>query len=196
MKRFIALLMAIFTVFSLVACKKSRYVYVKMTVENYGDIILELDRDAAPKTVKNFVNLVEEGFYDGLTFHRVIDGFMIQGGDPKANGTGGSSKTVKGEFALNGHKNPIKHERGVISMARSSSPNSASSQFFIMHEAATHLDGQYAAFGHVISGIEVVDAVVKGTALYGDSNGTIANKSYQAVISKVVVISAEEAQGY
>ena len=157
MKRFIALLMAIFTVFSLVACKKSRYVYVKMTVENYGDIILELDRDAAPKTVKNFVNLVEEGFYDGLTFNRAQPGFVLQGGDGGAASVG---KNVKGEFDANGHNNPISHIRGVISMARSTSYDSASTQFFICHgDARASLDGQYAAFGYVVEGMDVVDAI-------------------------------------
>lgn len=132
---------------------------VKIEMENGGIITLELDPSAAPITVANFEKLVKEGFYDGLIFHRVIPGFMIQGGDPTGTGMGGAAEKIKGEFAINGVANPIKHKRGVISMARSSMPNSASSQFFIMHEDAPHLDGQYAAFGHVVSGIEVVDEI-------------------------------------
>lgn len=127
---------------------------------NNGKVIkLELDETAAPKTVANFNKLVSEGFYDGLSFHRIIPGFMIQGGDPVGNGTGGSKENIVGEFASNGVNNPIKHTRGVISMARSMDPNSASSQFFIMHADAPHLDGNYAAFGHVVEGLEVVDEI-------------------------------------
>lgn len=124
-----------------------------------GEIELELFPDAAPITVENFTKLVGQGFYDGLTFHRIISGFMIQGGDPLGNGTGGSKDRIKGEFKQNGVNNPIKHERGVISMARSMLPNSASSQFFIMHEDAPHLDGAYAAFGRVVSGMDTVDKI-------------------------------------
>ena len=202
MKRILALLLVFITLLSFTACKKDkkkeetkaeRYVYVKMTVAEYGDIILKLDSKEAPKTVENFVKLVNEGFYNGLTFHRVIDGFMIQGGDPKADGTGGSSQKIVGEFSANGYNNSIKHKRGVISMARSNAYNSASSQFFIMHGTATHLDGNYAAFGWVISGMDVVDAIVDNTAYYGDSNGKISNKSMQAVILEMKVITEEEA---
>ena len=132
---------------------------VVIEMENGQVIELELYPEAAPKTVANFEKLVKEGFYDGLTFHRVIKGFMIQGGDPLGNGMGGAKENIYGEFAANGHNNPIRHERGVISMARSFMPNSASSQFFIMHHNAPHLDGQYAAFGKVVSGIEVVDEI-------------------------------------
>lgn len=132
---------------------------VIIEMENGGKIELELYPDAAPITVKNFEKLVSEGFYDGLTFHRVIKGFMIQGGDPLGNGMGGADENIKGEFSANGVPNPIKHERGVISMARAFDPNSASSQFFIMHEDAPHLDGQYAAFGKVVSGMETVDEI-------------------------------------
>jgi len=124
-----------------------------------GIMKLELDETAAPITVKNFKKLVSEHFYDGLIFHRVIKGFMIQGGDPEGTGCGGSDEEIKGEFASNGVNNPIKHLRGVISMARSQNPNSASSQFFIMHKDAPHLDGNYAAFGKVVEGIEVVDKI-------------------------------------
>ena len=133
--------------------------HVKLTLDNGGVIELELDETAAPETVKNFVSLVEQKFYDGLTFHRIIPGFMIQGGDPDGTGMGGPGHTIKGEFKANGFDNPIKHERGVISMARSMNPDSAGSQFFIMHESAPHLDGNYAAFGRVVSGLEVVDAI-------------------------------------
>ena len=205
MKRIIALLLVFITLLSFTACKKDknketeptppRYTYVKMTVAEYGDIILKLDRREAPKTVENFVKLVNEGFYNGLTFHRVIEGFMIQGGDPKADGTGGSGQKIVGEFSANGYKNAIKHKRGVISMARSQAYNSASSQFFIMHDTATHLDGNYAAFGWVIFGMDVVDAIVDTTASYGDNNGKIDNKSMQAVISEMKVITEEEALG-
>ncbi len=132
---------------------------VIIEMENRGAIEIELCPDKAPLTVANFVKLVKSGFYDGLTFHRIIPGFMIQGGDPEGTGMGGSKETIKGEFASNGVPNDLKHTRGVISMARSSYPNSASSQFFIMHADAPHLDGNYAAFGKVISGIETVDEI-------------------------------------
>lgn len=142
-------------------------------IKDYGNIKLELDRDTAPITVDNFVKLSKEGFYDNLTFHRIIDGFMIQGGDPNKNGTGGSNKTIKGEFINNGVNNKISHTRGVISMARSSDNNSASSQFFIMQKDNTYLDGEYAAFGKVTSGIEIVDKIVNDVSKYGDGNGLI-----------------------
>ncbi|MDD6258918.1 MAG: peptidylprolyl isomerase [Erysipelotrichaceae bacterium] len=132
---------------------------VIIEMDNGGLIKIELDEQAAPITVANFKKLVKEGFYDGLTFHRIIPGFMIQGGDPNGNGTGGSKENIKGEFAANGVNNPIRHKRGVISMARAMDPDSASSQFFIMHADAPHLDGQYAAFGHVTEGMDVVDEI-------------------------------------
>jgi len=134
-------------------------VKVKITMDNGGIIELELYPKVAPETVKNFVELCERSFYNGLTFHRIIEGFMIQGGDPLGNGMGGSDKQIKGEFAMNGFNNPLRHTRGVISMARSQNPNSASSQFFIMHEDAPHLDGSYAAFGKVVNGIDTVDEI-------------------------------------
>ena len=137
-------------------------------MENGQKIELELCPEAAPETVKNFESLVKKGFYDGLTFHRIIPGFMIQGGDPLGNGMGGAEKNIKGEFRANGHNNPIKHERGVISMARAFDPNSASSQFFIMHADAPHLDGQYAAFGKVISGMDAVDEIASIPTDYND----------------------------
>ena len=160
--------------------------HAEIVVKNYGTIALELDADVAPITVENFANLVNEGFYNGLTFHRIISGFMIQGGDPLGNGTGGSSKTIKGEFASNGVKNSISHVRGTISMARSSMPNSASSQFFIVHQDSTFLDGQYAAFGTVTSGMEVVDKICADTAVE-DDNGTVA-KNNQPVIEKIIMM--------
>lgn len=132
---------------------------IKLEIPGYGDITLELDYDNAPITSKNFEDLVKKGFYDGLTFHRVIKGFMIQGGCPNGTGTGGPGYTIKGEFKANGVDNPIKHTRGTLSMARASDPNSAGSQFFIMHKDAPYLDGSYAAFGHVVDGIEVVDKI-------------------------------------
>ncbi len=134
---------------------------VIIEMENGGVIKIELDEKAAPITAENFKNLVNEGFYDGLIFHRVIRGFMIQGGDPLGTGIGGSDKNIKGEFASNGVNNPISHVRGVISMARANDPNSASSQFFIMHADAAYLDGQYAAFGKVTEGMEVVDEIAQ-----------------------------------
>lgn len=137
--------------------------HITIDVQDYGTITLELDADEAPISVTNFVNLAEEGFYDGLTFHRIISGFMIQGGDPKGNGTGGSDTTIKGEFSENGVENNISHVRGTISMARANDPDSASSQFFIVHEDSTFLDGQYAAFGHVTDGMDVVDAICENT---------------------------------
>ena len=154
-------------------------------VKDYGTITVELYPDVAPITVENFVSLAKKGFYDGLTFHRIIKGFMIQGGDPLGNGTGGSDKTIKGEFSGNGVNNPLKHTRGVISMARSSDPNSASSQFFIMHEDAPHLDGQYAAFGKVTEGMEVVDKIAND-AQPVDGNGTIPS-SKQPVINSIKI---------
>ena len=154
-------------------------------VKDYGTITVELYPNVAPITVENFVYLAKKGFYDGLTFHRIIKGFMIQGGDPLGNGTGGSDKTIKGEFSGNGVNNPLKHTRGVISMARSSDPNSASSQFFIMHEDAPHLDGQYAAFGKVTEGMDVVDKIAND-AKPVDGNGTIPS-SKQPVINSIKI---------
>lgn len=141
---------------------------VTIEMENGGIIKLELYPEHAPITVANFEKLVKEGFYDGLIFHRVIKGFMIQGGDPEGTGMGGAKEKIKGEFARNGVNNPIKHTRGVISMARSMMPDSASSQFFIMHKDAPHLDGSYAAFGKVIEGMEVVDAIAECKTNFND----------------------------
>ncbi len=133
--------------------------YVKITMENEKEIIVELYPGVAPVTVENFQKLVSEKFYDGIIFHRVIEGFMIQGGDPTGTGMSGSEETIKGEFSVNGFENILNHERGVLSMARTDDPNSASSQFFIMHETSTHLDGSYAAFGKVLIGMDVVDEI-------------------------------------
>lgn len=134
-----------------------------------GDVFyVELYPDVAPNTVNNFISLVKKGFYNGLCFHRVIEGFMIQGGDPKGNGTGGPGYSIRGEFTKNGFKNNLKHKRGVISMARSMMPNSAGSQFFIMHADAPHLDGQYAAFGQVIDGMDVIDKIAQTNVDYND----------------------------
>lgn len=166
--------------------------YVQIDVQDYGTITAELDADAAPITVTNFIKLAGEGFYDGLTFHRIISGFMIQGGDPLGNGTGGSEEKIKGEFSANGWENPITHDRGVLSMARSSAYDSASSQFFIVHADSHHLDGAYAAFGHVLTGMDVVDAICANTPVT-DGNGTVA-KANQPVITAIKVIEAP-AQG-
>ena len=186
--------------------------YVEMCIKDYGKLVILLDATTAPVTVTNFINLVETGFYDGLTFHRIIVNFMIQGGDPKANGTGGSDKNIFGEFESNGHKNDISHIRGVVSMARSDSPNSASSQFFICNgDASESLDGDYAAFGYVVEGMSVIDQITMDvfpkTELYdyymqylmtGDTmyyyywssygNGAIKNKADQPIIKYIKVL--------
>ena len=158
----------------------------QIVVENYGTIEVELDGETAPRTVENFVALARDGFYDGLTFHRIIDGFMIQGGDPEGNGTGGSGTNITGEFADNGIENPISHTRGTISMARAKEPDSASSQFFIVQTDALYLDGQYAGFGHVTSGMEIVDQICKD-AQPVDGNGTIP-AGEQPVIQTVTIV--------
>ena len=160
--------------------------HAKIKVKDYGTIEVELDGDTAPITVANFVKLVNEKFYDGLTFHRIMSGFMIQGGDPLGNGTGGSDETIKGEFSSNGVENNISHKRGVISMARSSEPDSASSQFFIMHQDADYLDGQYAAFGKVTKGMSVVDKICEDVTPT-DGNGTV-EKADQPVIESIRMV--------
>ena len=146
--------------------------HAEIIVKDYGTIDVELDADTAPITVTNFVKLAQEGFYDGLTFHRIMDGFMIQGGDPNGNGTGGSDENIKGEFSNNGVENDISHTRGTISMARANDPDSGSSQFFIVQSDSTFLDGDYAGFGHVTSGMDIVDKICKD-AKPTDNNGTI-----------------------
>ena len=160
--------------------------HAKIKVKDYGTIEVELDGDTAPITVANFIKLVNEKFYDGLTFHRIMSGFMIQGGDPLGNGTGGSDETIKGEFSSNGVENNISHKRGVISMARSSDPDSASSQFFIMHQDSDYLDGEYAAFGKVTKGMKVVDKICED-ATPTDGNGTI-EKADQPVIESIRMV--------
>lgn len=160
--------------------------HVEITVKDYGTISVELDGDAAPITVANFLKLAGAGFYDGLTFHRVVPGFVIQGGDPQGSGTGGSDENIKGEFSANGVENNLSHTRGAISMARSQMPDSASSQFFIVHEDSTFLDGQYACFGYVTEGIEVVDAICEALPAQDDI-GNVA-KENQPVIESIKVI--------
>ncbi|MDD6616956.1 MAG: peptidylprolyl isomerase [Lachnospiraceae bacterium] len=160
--------------------------HVEIKVKDYGVIKAELDGDTAPVTVANFLNLAESGFYDGLTFHRIIDGFMIQGGDPKGNGTGGSDEKIKGEFSQNGVENPISHVRGTISMARSQDMDSASSQFFIVQSDSTYLDGQYAGFGTVTEGMEIVDKICKDVPVQ-DGNGTVLVQD-QPEIESITVI--------
>lgn len=172
--------------FCLNACSsKDKKYLATIQVKDKGNIVVELDESIAPETVDNFVNLAESGFYDGLTFHRIIEGFMIQGGDPLGNGTGGSDKTIKGEFDSNGFENTLSHERGVISMARSMDPDSASSQFFIVQEDSPFLDGQYAAFGKVTEGMDIVDEIAE-EAKPTDNNGTI-EKADQPVIEKITI---------
>ncbi|AWY98320.1 MULTISPECIES: peptidylprolyl isomerase [Blautia] len=159
---------------------------VEITIKDYGTIKISLDAEAAPLTVENFLKLTKEGFYDGLTFHRIMNGFMMQGGDPEGNGTGGSDETIKGEFAENGVDNPLSHTRGAISMARSQDYDSASSQFFIVHEDSTYLDGQYAAFGYVTEGMDVVDKICE-TVPAIDQNGTVLPEN-QPVIESIKIM--------
>ena len=159
--------------------------YADIEIADYGMITVQLDQTVAPVTCANFVELAESGFYDGLTFHRIIEGFMMQGGDPEGNGTGGSDHNIVGEFDSNGHENGLSHTRGVISMARAQDPNSASSQFFICHEDSDFLDGDYAAFGIVTEGLDVVDAVCDN-AEPTDNNGTIPAEK-QPVITSIQI---------
>lgn len=159
--------------------------HAEIQVKDYGTITVELDADTAPITVTNFVNLAKDGFYDNLTFHRIMDGFMIQGGDPNGDGTGGADQTIKGEFSSNGVENEISHTRGTISMARAQDPDSASSQFFIVQEDSDYLDGNYAAFGHVTSGMEIVDQICKDVPVE-DDNGTVKAEN-QPVIEKITI---------
>ena len=188
MKRILTILLTCLTLALTTACNTKTkssvndHPVVVIKVKNYGDITVKLDRTQAPITVDNFMKLVNEKFYDGLTFHRIIDTFMIQGGDPKGDGTGGSKKTIKGEFSQNGVENNISH---TSSMARSSDYNSASSQFFIMQDDNTGLDGQYAAFGKVTKGMHVVDQIAWNTPVL-DNNGTVA-KDQQPVIESIRV---------
>lgn len=159
--------------------------HAEITIKDMGTITVELDGDAAPITVQNFMDLAESGFYDGLTFHRIINGFMMQGGDPNGDGTGGSEQTIKGEFALNGIENGLSHTRGAISMARATDMDSASSQFFIVHEDSTYLDGQYACFGYVTDGMDIVDTICENTPVE-DGNGTVLPEN-QPVIESIKI---------
>ena len=192
MKKIGYLLIVVLTCFLITGCSSdgddkmlSGKINAEINIKDYGVIKLELDADSAPITVTNFVNLVNDKFYDGLTFHRIIDGFMIQGGDPLGNGTGGSEKTIKGEFKNNGVENNISHTRGTISMARSQANDSASSQFFIVQSDSTFLDGSYAGFGHVTSGMEIVDKICKDTKTE-DDNGTV-KKENQPVVESIKI---------
>lgn len=188
MKRIIPLLTVL--LLFLTACGSGEYRsglhHAEIEVKDYGTISVELDADTAPISVENFCKLAEDGFYNGLTFHRIISGFMIQGGDPNGDGSGGSDQTIHGEFSSNGTENNISHVRGTISMARSDDYNSASSQFFIVHQDTPSLDGLYAAFGHVTDGMDVVDAICENTPVE-DSNGTVAWWN-QPVISEIRII--------
>lgn len=167
----------------------SKDYFADIEIKDYGKITVKLDGEAAPITVKNFVSLAKDGFYDGLTFHRIMKGFMMQGGDPEGNGYGGSGKTIVGEFVNNGYDNKLSHTRGAISMARSNNYNSASSQFFIVHQDSTNLDGEYAVFGYVTEGIEVVDAVCSDAQPI-DGNGSIAAEA-QPVITSITIRDAD-----
>lgn len=191
MKKISALILAAFClIFVLSGCGAENLTglhHVEIEVQDYGTIKVELDADSAPVTVTNFINLANEGFYDGLTFHRVVTGSLIQGGDPNADGTGGSKKTIKGEFSSNGVENPLSHTRGAISMARrGDSYNSASSQFFIVMKDLPSLDGDYAVFGYVTEGMEIVDQISEDTPVSGDMGEV--NKENQPVIASVKVI--------
>lgn len=187
MKKLLLLFISILLLCGCTSKEKYKDTYnVEISVKDYGTIKVELNHKVAPITVENFLDLVQSGFYNGLTFHRIIDGFMIQGGDPLHNGSGGSKKTIKGEFSSNGVFNGIKHTRGTISMARSQDKDSASSQFFIVQQAASHLDGNYAAFGKVTEGMEIVDKIAKDAKPI-DNNGTIPFEE-QPVIESIKII--------
>ena len=205
MKRIVGILLALVLVLAMTACGGSSDQaqtsdqaqaeaqaggigthHAEIDIADYGTVKLELDGDTAPITVQNFMDLANAGFYDGLTFHRIMDGFMIQGGDPNGDGTGGSDQTIKGEFSSNGVENGISHEKGVISMARSQDPDSASSQFFIVVADSPFLDGDYAAFGRVTEGQEIVDKIA-ADAQPIDDNGTIP-KETQPVIETIRIV--------
>ena len=164
-------------------------IYAEIEIADYGTITVALAKEFAPATVENFVSLAESGFYDGLTFHRIMEGFMMQGGDPKGNGTGGSDSTIFGEFEQNGFENPLSHTRGAISMARAQAFNSASSQFFIVHENSEFLDGAYAVFGYVTEGMEIVDQICEESEPT-DNNGTIPREE-QPVITAITIRTEE-----
>lgn len=189
-KKFLTAILFLGIIFTMSSCgKEEQKIYkVEMEIKDMGVIKLELDAEEAPITVKNFVKLAKDGFYDGLTIHRVVENFMIQGGDPNGDGTGGSSKKIKGEFKNNGIENNISHTRGTISMGRVPKQNdSASSQFFIVHKDSTYLDGDYAAFGHVTEGMEIVDEIAQNTPIENDLTGFVAREN-QPVITSVRVV--------
>ena len=196
MKKWMKIFFVLLTVVSLAGCSSSKTTgktkktktlkgnyQVEIKIKDYGTLYAEIDADTAPITVTNFVNLCKNHFYDGLTFHRIIKDFMIQGGDPNGDGTGGSEETIKGEFSDNGVENPLKHTRGALSMARSQDNDSASSQFFIVQKTASHLDGQYAVFGYVYEGMDIVDKICDDVQVE-DNNGTVA-KENQPVIESI-----------
>ena len=194
MKKIISILFLIICAFALFSCSSNElipeydYYEIEIEIENYGTITALLESKFAPTTVANFVDLVESEFYNGIEFHRIIAGFMMQGGDPDGDGIGGSDRTIKGEFAANGVRNDMSHTRGTLSMARTGNDyNSASSQFFIMHEDYTGLDGQYAAFGRVTNGMEVVDAICNNAVVI-DGNGTV-HKDYRPKITEIRIIN-------
>ena len=196
MKKIIAILLSAVLLFSVAGCSDSGsgntdHSFVKVTMETGESFVIELMPEYAPETVENFLELVNSGFYNGLTFHRIIDGFMAQGGDPDGDGTGGSDKEIKGEFKENGFsQNTLSHDRGVVSMARSQDPDSASSQFFICYSGdyKASLDGKYAAFGKVVEGMEVVDSFLEIEMLYNASEGAFSRPSKPPVMEKVEVI--------
>ena len=186
MKKIFLLFAIIISTFLITGCQKNYLHHVEINVKDMGVIKVELDESAAPITVKNFIELAESGFYDGLSFHRIINGFMIQGGSPTYDSTGNSEKRIKGEFLANGVNNTILHKRGVISMARANDYNSASCQFFIMHQDDERLDGKYAAFGHVTEGMDIVDKIAEETKVE-DNNGTVLREN-QPIIESIIVI--------
>ena len=204
MKKVISVLIAIFMIFSFAACTKTPVDEEKpseadvsglaggnpvasITVAGYGTMKIELYPDVAPNTVKNFIALAQSGFYDGLTFHRIYKNFMIQGGCPQGNGMGDPGYSIKGEFSSNGFDNDLAHTRGVISMARSQMPDSAGSQFFIMHQDAPQLDGKYAAFGMVIEGLDVLDAIAESEVTFNAGSGEMSNPVKPVIIESVTV---------
>ena len=195
MKKWMKIFFVLLTVVSLAGCSSSKTTgktkktktlkgnyQVEIKIKDYGTIYAEIDADTAPITVTNFVNLCKNHFYDGLTFHRIIKDFMIQGGDPNGDGTGGSEETIKGEFSDNGVENPLKHTHGALSMARSQDNDSASSQFFIVQKTASHLDGQYAVFGYVYEGMDIVDKICDDVQVE-DNNGTVAKENHPVIES-------------
>lgn len=194
MKKILAILLSVVMIFLLAACSggnsgSTEHSFVKFTMKNGDSFVVELMPEYAPETVENFLGLVESGFYNGLTFHRIIEGFMAQGGCPDGDGTGDSGKNIKGEFSANGFtQNTLSHEKGVISMARGNEPDSASCQFFICYAAASHLDGNYAAFGKVVEGMETVDDFLKVQRVYSSGDNAFSKPVDPPVIEKAEII--------